>query len=102
MVHNVALPRVHVFNADKELVVLGLSIRSIVDQRRADALGQSVVAWVGEVVTGVSLTWRMSFCYSVVGGDPHGWGVGDCGHGGLFSFLFLAVDDEEQEEEDDQ
>lgn len=102
VIYNVALSLLHIVYAHKELAVFTLSIWSAADQRRADALGQSVVAWVGEIVTGVSFTRWVGFCNGIIGCDPHGRGVGDSWHGGLFSLLLLSIDDEEQEEEDDQ
>lgn len=96
-------PLVHALQVHKQLAVLRLPIGGAVQVWRADALGQRVVAGVGEVAAGMSLTCgRVSFCDGVVGGDPHGGGVGDGRHGGLFAFLLLPVDDEEEEEEENQ
>lgn len=69
----------------------------------ADALGQGMVAGVGEVVAGMGFTCRwMSICDGVISSDPHGRGVGHSRHGGLFALLLLPVDDEEEEQEDHQ
>lgn len=61
-----------------------------------------MVAGVGEVVTGVAFTRRMCVCNGIIRSDPHGRGVGDRWHGGLFAFLLLSVNDEEEEEEEHQ
>lgn len=69
----------------------------------ADALGQSMVTGVGEVVARVGLARRwMSICNGVISSDPHSRSVGHSRHGRLFALLLLPVDDEEEEEEEHQ
>lgn len=94
-------PRLSVLQVHKQLVVLRLSVGQVIDVRRAAALGQRVVARVGEIVAvGKNISLRERLCDGVIRVGPHGGCVRDCRHRGFFAFLFLTVNDEEEEEDE--
>lgn len=87
--------------AQEQMAVLCLSVWTGVEVRRADALGQSVVAGIGEVAAGQRFArWRVGVRDGVVCRDPHSRGVGHRRHAGLFALLLSPVHDEEEEEEE--
>lgn len=68
------------------------------------ALGEGVVAGIGEVVgVGVAVTpLSNGLCDGVVSVGSECRCVGDWRHAGFFALLPLAVDEEEEEEEEDE
>lgn len=94
---------IHILQVHKQLIAFNLSIWTIVNMWGADALGESMVAGVREVVAGVGLTcWWVSICNGIIRIDPHSRSVGHRWHGGLFALLLLPVNDEEDKEKEHQ
>lgn len=107
--HRAPLPRIHILQVHKQLVVFQLGDGHpvpVVDPRGRGTLRERVVAGVGEVmaVSIPSAAVRKGFGNGVVSvHDPHSGGVGHGWHARLLPLLLVSVDNEQgQEEEDDQ